>query len=190
MPSAPFVIPHEARDPWRHKGRPLRRNSPQCNRIPRLHSRQGGKVDVSPPRRRFRRGQAVYQIPASRRADATYFRPRGAILSREADHRLALRKARRKFRRDDGPAGRNPCSAREGFLPQPTRSCPRPGLERHDPKISLPPHRRQPHRVGPYPGLAGALRRDVRSPDALRLHPGRLRLRLQVLRERARRFHA
>ena len=35
------------------------------------------------------------------------------------------------------------------------------------------------------PGLAGALRRDFRPPDRLRFDPGRLCLRLQILRERA-----
>ncbi len=83
-----------------------------------------------------------------------------------------------------------PGAAGGGIFFRSARSRPRPRLEGHDPEISLPSRRRQPHRIGPHPGLAGALRRDVGSPDDLRFDPGRLCLRLQVLRERAGRFLA
>src|SRR5262249_24416447 len=65
-----------------------------------------------------------------------------------------------------------------------------PWLERHDAEISFPVARPKPDRICPHSSVTRALWPTLRSPDHLRLEPGRLRLRLQILRQRTGRLDA
>ena len=60
-----------------------------------------------------------------------------------------------------------------------------PGLARHDAEIPLGIALRRLHRERAHSRLARSFRRTLRPVHALPLDPGRLRLRLQVLRQRA-----
>ena len=116
-----------------------------------------------------------------------HFAAQGApSLSREADHRLALSEARHEFRGHDRPAGGDPRAARERISLSATPEVVRVLGSKDTTRKFL-------FRLADgnliesvlIPGVARALRRDLRSPHRLRLDAGRLRLRLQILRERS-----
>src|SRR5262249_20753373 len=64
-----------------------------------------------------------------------------------------------------------------------------PWLQRHHAEISFPVTRRKPDRIGADPGISRTLWAALRSPYNLRLDSGRLRLWLQVLRQRIGRLY-
>ena len=111
-----------------------------------------------------------------------------AGLPGRATARMALRASRHGLGGDDQSAQGVARRIAEALLADRARTGSETGGARHDAEVPVAAERPFADRKRAHPGQPGALRRGERPPYALRLHPGRLRLRLQILRQRARRL--
>src|SRR5260221_11725065 len=110
-------------------------------------------------------------------------RPR---LPPQAGGGMAFCEARQLDRRDDQTFRDDAAGPRSGLRLHAVEAREAPGLPRHDAETALGIAFRRLHRERAHPRLARSLRRALRPVHALPFNPGRLRLWLQVLRERAR----
>src|SRR5579883_1065352 len=84
---------------------------------------------------------------------------------------------------DDQPAERPPQTTAGSVQPENARTGAETGIPRHNSEIPLALIRFIPDRECAYPSESDVVRRAKRQTHALRLHPGRLRLRMPLLRQ-------
>src|SRR5450432_4106490 len=99
---------------------------------------------------------------------------------------MALSPSRHELGRDDEPAKNFARKIAKNFFAANPRTRPQAGRARYHAEVSMAAARPCAHRKRFDSRQSRALRRSERPAHALHLHASRLRLRLQILRERTR----